>query len=370
MPPTNNYGKCAGCRNNIPNKEFINCSICGHRYDLQCANVSEKLFVLMELEHKRKWKCQECLSRRPKGDNSNTPARAVAASVCESPSATSNIATTNVTTRTKRNPTSSTTNTSPDVENYVTETMLRDILKQELTGTFKQTIKEVVAVDLKAINDLISGFRDSLSFFNEQFESMRSLLSEKNDTIKQLEADNTKLNSTVKDLSGRLHLVEQHMRENNIEINGIPENRSENLVECFNQLAVVVDNPLKKEDIVNVTRVAKINKDSAQPRAIIVKLCKKEDRDSVLAAVSTFNKKNPKDKLNSRQLGYEGPQKPVFVSEHLTPTNKSLHAAARIKAREVGYKFVWFKNGRIYVKKDETSQRYTIHNLDSLKNIV
>ncbi|KOB69881.1 Uncharacterized protein OBRU01_16096 [Operophtera brumata] len=98
-------------------------------------------------------------------------------------------------------------------------------------------------------------------------------------------------------------------------------------------------------DSVNVTT-------SDKPRAVTVKLRSPLQRDGVLAAVFKHNKENKEEKLNTHHLGIGGTRKPVFVSEHLTPANKSLHAAARKRAKDMSYKFVWTRNGRVYLKKN------------------
>lgn len=69
--------ECAGCKQPIPNKQFLICSLCEHSYDLICANVSEKRFYnTLTPEHRRTWKCQACRCNMPKKDNSDTPIRA------------------------------------------------------------------------------------------------------------------------------------------------------------------------------------------------------------------------------------------------------------------------------------------------------
>lgn len=67
---------CAGCRQNITNREFLICSLCKETYDLQCSQVSEKRFYnTMTTEHRESWKCPACVCNRRKGDNTNTPIR-------------------------------------------------------------------------------------------------------------------------------------------------------------------------------------------------------------------------------------------------------------------------------------------------------
>ncbi|KOB73224.1 Zinc finger DNA binding protein [Operophtera brumata] len=171
-------------------------------------------------------------------------------------------------------------------------------------------------------------------------------LVEKTTVINQLKNENEKLHGTVHDLSSRLNTVELHMRECNIEINGIPENRSENLIDTVVKLTKSVDSPLEVGDIQHVTRIAKLNRDSDKPRAVIVKLRSPIQRDGVLAAVFKHNKENKEEKLNTHHLGIGGTRKPVFVSEHLTPANKSLHAAARKRAKDMSYKLIRYSHVR------------------------
>lgn len=74
MASTN--AKCAGCLQEITNREFLDCILCSERYDLECANVpTQRFYNTMTKEHKQRWKCQACHCKTPKGDNSNTPLR-------------------------------------------------------------------------------------------------------------------------------------------------------------------------------------------------------------------------------------------------------------------------------------------------------
>lgn len=120
--------------------------------------------------------------------------------------------------------------------------------------------------------DKIDGFRDSLEFMSTKYEEMKSKFESETSTITELKCDNERLKTTIRDLTVRLHVVELHMRESNIEINGIPESRSENLVTTVIQLSKVIENPLTNEDIQRAVRVAKITNDNPRPRPVIVKL--------------------------------------------------------------------------------------------------
>ncbi|CAH2084842.1 unnamed protein product [Euphydryas editha] len=146
-----------------------------------------------------------------------------------------------------------------------------------------------------------------------------------------------------------------------------PEHKSENLLNTVQQLGRIVESPISESDILHVTRIAKLNKESNRPRSVIVKLRSQRHRNELLAAVTRFNKKNKDKKLSTEHLGLGGRREPIFVSEHLTLSNKQLHAAARKKAKEAGFKFVWIRDGRILTRKSEQSQAIHIKDDESLK---
>lgn len=352
---------CSGCQNVLPRKEYMICATCNLGYDLLCANITSKRFHIMDQERKTNWICLECRSKQPKSDNSNTPVRAMSRPVTSD----DNIRQCpgeerNVTIRTKKQ------SSKPDgYESYVTEDRLRAIFKQEIT----ETIKHLVSEQLANIGSQISDFQDSLSFFSKQYDALAQVINEKTEIINSLVAKNDNLTSQMKILTNRLGQMEQNMRSTNIEINGIPEHRTENLVKTIEQLGRVIESPLGDTDILHVTRIAKLNKESDRPRSVIVKLRSQRRRDELLAAVTKFNKNNRENKLSSEHLGIGGRRVPVFVSEHLSPTNKHLHAAARKRAKELSAKYVWVRDGRIFVRKDEQSHAIYIKDEESLKLI-
>lgn len=351
---------CAGCRRTIQTKEMLICHTCKRKYDIICANISEKQFRSMTPERKLLWNCQQCHSRQPKGDSTNSPiSRSGSILVDHTQHADDNHL--NVTKRKK--------GVSPPLSmpgcSYIPDDQMQQLIK-ELSSSVETKIKELVTEELKNIKTQLCEFQSSLSFFNIQFEEMRSSLNEKDALIRKLQNDNENLQSTFKDYANRLCLIEQNLRQSNLEINGVPEHRTENIITAVYQLAKTVGEPLADSDIVQATRVAKVNKDNNRPRAIVVKLRTPRVRDSLLAAVSRFNKKQPLDKLSSQHLGISGDRKPVYVSEHLCPASKQLHAATRQTAKDLSYKYVWVRNGRIFVRKDELSPALLVRSQEFL----
>lgn len=75
--------QCEGCRNNINGDESIKCKYCSNYYDILCANLTKNLFGTMSSDQINNWKCQSCLCKMPKKDNSNALIRSSAQNVPE-----------------------------------------------------------------------------------------------------------------------------------------------------------------------------------------------------------------------------------------------------------------------------------------------
>ncbi|CAH0397374.1 unnamed protein product [Chilo suppressalis] len=214
-------------------------------------------------ERKCNWKCPECSCKQPKTGNLNTPIHQATRSeptaadniVTEVPSSqtavgekcvasppesynlTSPLQADNVTIRARREQ-----KDFPRHNDFLTEERLRVIL----SDTLHASIRDLVSVQLKVLNDQVNELKDSMTFYNQKYEEMKTSLEEKIHVIDELQGDNWKLKSTLADVSNRLNMLEQNTRECNIEVNGIPEHKTENLVQTIEQLAKVIAPLLKK----------------------------------------------------------------------------------------------------------------------------
>ncbi|KAJ8728596.1 hypothetical protein PYW07_006292 [Mythimna separata] len=83
---------------------------------------------------------------------------------------------------------------------------------------------------------------------------------EKDSITANLQADNERLKSNANELTTRLGVVKQHVRESNIETNGIPEYKNENLANTLINLSTTIGSPLNDIDILQITQIAKLNK--------------------------------------------------------------------------------------------------------------
>lgn len=341
---------CAGCLNAVKGKQLLRCCKCAKTYDLLCAGVSEKRFNSFYgpgSERKQNWTCPECINKKPKSDTTNTPVRATPAQDEMSPDQLSDSsAQENVTLRSVRN-------------RYESS-------DADLTSLIRNEIKAAIRAEMAPINEKLQDLQNSVQYISNQYDDLIKSTTKIIIDHKNMQVECEQLRTTVSVMSQRVDQLEQYLRNNNLEIQGVPEHKNENVVSIVNKIADVVSLELQDTDILNCTRVAHKNKDSKTPRAIVVQLRSIRCRDEFYSAVSRYNRTHPKSKLGSSLLNLSGPSVPIYVSEHLSPANKSLHAATRARAKELAYKFVWVRNGRIFMRKNETSPFIHVKNLKTL----
>lgn len=103
--------------------------------------------------------------------------------------------------------------------------------------------------------------------------------------------------------------------------------------------------PIKEQDIEICHRVATRKADTEE--IILVVFNQRAKRDEVI-------EKARKARINSKDLGFDKRQA-IFLNEHLCPQLKKLLGVTIAKKRELNWRFVWVKGGKIFARKTETS---------------
>ncbi|XP_063895656.1 uncharacterized protein LOC135118258 [Helicoverpa armigera] len=341
------------CCNEDKEEDCATCCQCKHLFHLTCLKSTHKRADPSDFLAPN-WRCFLCMSAAPArcavSANNKTSRSKKRLALSSPPSANSDPATTE------------------DIRTIVSEIIEAETVK--MLAELKNTINSMVTSELKTIKDEIQSMKESMAFIGNDYDDIKKELTTYSALAKNLEAQNEDMKNTISNLTGRLNSIEQHARSSNIEIQCVPEFKSENLVSVTKQLGSVIGHNVEENQILHCTRVAKLNRDSDRPRSIVVQFCSPRARDGYLAAAINYNKKSGKEKLNSSHLGIAGEKKPIFITEHLSPSNKALHAAARVKAKALGYMFVWVRGGRILMRKDSTSEYKVIKDKTCLEKLV
>nr|XP_022911980.1 uncharacterized protein LOC111422955 [Onthophagus taurus] len=217
--------------------------------------------------------------------------------------------------------------------------------------------------DMKANNDELI---KSVQFCSDQITDFEILLKEKCKLIDGLSTENALLRKQVDNLSTRVADLEQYSRRNNLEIQGIPEKSDENITQIINKIGDFLEIPLKTDDIDAVHRVPQFG-DKSRPKNIIVRFCNRTKRDSVLAAAVVKRRSLPKGSRPG--FAIEGLSQQCFINEHLTVANKKLFGTTRAVAREKNYKYIWTRNCKILVRKNDSSRVIQINSDEDLRKL-
>ncbi|XP_045453478.1 uncharacterized protein LOC123662719 [Melitaea cinxia] len=341
------------CTTGDQNEKYLQCGVCMKAFHHDCLSLEASF-------EKSSWICPFCaLTPSKRLNNDNTPVRF----------------NTNVTVRSNKR---QALQSPPGSESSaLTEKGIRAIINEAIDAQSNTLLEKITSTmrgllnkEINSVRTEIEQLKDSVIHMSAQYDDILKEHSEAKQRIRELTDDNIKMSTVIRDMSVRINTLEQNARANNIELQCVPQRKDENLMSLVKHLGKTIDCDINEENVLNCTRVMKFNGNNNRPKSIVVQFNTQRLRDTFLAACINFNKKkNFNDKLNTHHLGLAGEKSPIFVTEHLSPTNKSLHAATRIKAKEMGYKHVWIRGGRIYMRKTDDSEYRIIRDMDSLSKI-
>lgn len=362
---------CDGCNMVIQGKNYLCCPACKKKYELQCAGISTRKFTLMTEDDKRNWKCTECVSKQPKSDNTNTPLRTNQYQA-DTDTGEESVECSNITKR----------KVAGKAGHKKQELVERGGIEQSATSLkilIKDTFTELFSHDLNSIKKQLSEFQEAFKFFNQVVEDLKKendVLKKGNSVIsndlKTIKEENVKLKQSLKSYETRVKKLEednsrqqQWARLQNVEIVGVPECKEEVTVEVARKVMSCIGVPLEPRDIEFAHRVQPRRTTSAKRgRAIVVRLKDRAIRDKIITAART------RRNMSAVEMGFGGENGFIYINEHLTIENKALIVACKTKAKERDYKYVWTKNCRIFMRRNDTSPPMPISSMADLEKIV
>lgn len=374
---------CNACKEVLNSRELLKCRLCIGKFHYQCLNLDKQQFSALTKEYKSTWICPNCSNVTRRGrSNDNTPVRqGTSKTRFEDPMNMSCDVSDHNITSPSPSPivecSSICLNTNTEVTMDKISTLLDEKLSASLSvfmNSFRKAIREDVKEMVKSemdtvIKNITDDFSVTTDFICAEQTSLRTEIEKNTNTIKKLESEKSHLQTEVVKLNSRLAGIEKISRSCNIELQAVPERKNENVILLLKKLCDVIKVPLEDGHISACRRVAKLNPASNRPRNIVVTLSTPRLRDLVLSATHRYNKTHSGLGLTSADLDISGETCKIFVTEHLSPEQKTLHAAARRAAKEVGYKFVWIRYGQIYVRRNESSSAVLIKSMDCLDKL-
>ncbi|KAG8293420.1 polycystic kidney disease protein 1-like [Homalodisca vitripennis] len=201
-----------------------------------------------------------------------------------------------------------------------------------------------LSTELESLVKEICEFREeSKKEMHEFREESKAMGKSMFDVIDVLKVEISQLQRELEQVKQELCDVQQYSRKNTVDIQGVPENKSENVFEVVKAVAKVLRFDLKPEMIDAVHRLAG-GSGASRPRGIILKFVRRGDCDELLRVAKV------KRGFPASELDFSSENK-VFVNPSLSKAFRELLYHAKCAAREGRVRFVWYSNGKVLVRK-------------------
>ena len=318
---------CPQCDEYVQKSQYsIMCSICKQYYHKKdCCGLTHKEFSAYEKgEMNELWTCQSCNAQD--SENENDP--------------------------------------ETDIEQIVHIQNKR--LSQVMVPNNRSPVKKEPSIQdiLKLFNERFQKFEDSLNFKWEMVEDINNVVKEIQKENKQLKRENEAIKIKVNELERKVEILtnKQEKEEN--------EERKKN---------VIITGPVMSKDNVASTVQNILEKLKIAPQPVNYKVYLLPSKKDIKPALIKFQNevtrnevlKNRKQigNLDTEMCGIQGNVKRIYISEDLnSDTRKLLFEAKKLKVNH-GYKYVWAKNGYVYVRKSENDPSLRIRGIDHLQGL-
>lgn len=397
---------CQACLRTVTENDILTCQGCKDAYHHQCLNMKTAYYTGNIYDLKRKWKCEPCSNvTHRKGDE--TPASPVHKAF-PSPSS-ENTAKGNVVINEAKAKDSA---VSDEVASEGSVTLMQ--IAQLLDSKFDEKLgSKLAAIEAnlgreikkelnKYFDKIKSDFNKSFEFLSGQISDVKSNVDIIENRLLKLENENTELTAALKSLQSQAQvntdasslkttIIQLHSELNDrdqatllndVEITGVPEFPGESVVNIVTSTASKLGVKLDARDVVYVARegVARsaagavvadgrspaAGAAGARPRRIVIRLARQALRNDLLHAARVRRDVTTSD----LGLPQHVPAR-MYINERLTRANRVLLGKAREAKRELGWRFVWTKEGRIYARRDDTpsSRAQRLRNEDDLERV-
>jgi hypothetical protein len=156
----------------------------------------------------------------------------------------------------------------------------------------------------------------------------------------------------------------QYSRRDTLEIAGIPVCKDEDTNDIVCNIGKLVDVDIEDDDISVSHRLPGDKYNNSHVPAIIVKFVRRDLRDELYKARKSLSGKSTRDIGILRH-----PQQNIYINESLTPQNRALYKQCLKAKRELHYKFIWTKYGKIHLRKNNSSPSVNISSPVDIKKL-
>ncbi|CAG9790313.1 unnamed protein product [Diatraea saccharalis] len=288
---------CGACGKFLSAASGANCSVRPGKYHKACVALPERTAV------SKNWVCPNCTANVRKGDNSQTPVRAIGR--------TSPI----------------TTISEPGISGDACDS--KEDQRDRVLAEFMAEMRE---------------FRREMAVLRESFSARLEGVEQRLGALEQHHPDPgtggaAELERTITKLKQELNDRDQEALLSDLEIGRLPEDKGVSVAQSVIVLAGRLRVTLEQRDVAFAERVGPPPAEAGgRPRRVVVCLARRQLRDELLAAARV-----------RRTL--TGPNEGrVFLNERLTRQNRQLFHLVREECKKLQWRYSWTRRGRIYVR--------------------
>ena len=170
---------------------------------------------------------------------------------------------------------------------------------------------------------------------------------EKNNShqLKNIENECEEIRNKLLAKKTELDNLEQYGRRKNLEFHGVPLQQNENTNKIIQNLLKQINLKITKNEI-STSHQLHSNKENIPP-PIIVRFSKRDTRNKIYANKRKFNA--------VKNFGIPGIDN-LYINKNLTKKRSKLLAKTRKAKYEAKYKYLWTKNGNIFIRKSDQAQ--------------
>lgn len=334
--------KCAACGRFLNNSDCAKCAKCVAIFHRSCLGMSESAKFPLS------WTCPSCKPKRVKGDNAETPVKALHSDVSADEDTVNDVVIA----------------PSPGISEYMEEMRsFRDEMR-----AFRSEVVEVC----KELSDL----REVISSQNQRLDDIDArlvALEVRDDGPNQAAIE--KLEAGLEKLKHELNDRDQASLSEDVMISNLPES-AKDLVHVVKLVALKLGMKLENNDVVSAVRVGPTHSNKKElhgavlgaatahrPRPVVVRLARRCLRHELL------NNARVRRNITTEGLDLEHPVCKLYVNEHLTRYNRQLHFRARELVKAAGWRYVWTRGGRILVRQEPGKPVFQVRAVCDLQRI-
>lgn len=194
---------------------------------------------------------------------------------------------------------------------------------------------------LKELQSEVRDIKRSMDFINEKYEEEKKRNKIMSEMFEEISRDNQTLKEKVQKLESVMNIQNASKIRQNICISGLPINGEQATSTDVVKLCTSLDVPVTANDVEDLRQFK-----TQKGIKIIVTLKDLDLKRRILAA------RSKKGKLTPTRCGLGTSDAAIFINEELTKETYNLFKKAK-NLKELGYKYVWHRNGKVLVRKND-----------------